>query len=69
LFVPVGNLMMEATGTWSSVLYTVACMDLTAAVLAIVALRPTLAKHVAYSSDLLKREQAAAAAGQPAPAV
>ncbi|WP_188382150.1 oxalate/formate MFS antiporter, partial [Oxalicibacterium faecigallinarum] len=60
LFVPVGNLMMEATGTWSTVLYTVACMDLTAAVLAVVALRPTLAKHVAYSADLLKKEQAAA---------
>jgi len=68
LFVPVGNIMMEATGTWSSVLYTVACMDLTAAVLALVALRPTLAKHVAFSADLLKREQAAAAAGQPTPA-
>ena len=68
LFVPLGNIMMEATGTWSTVLYTVACMDLTAAVLAMVALRPTLAKHVAYSSELLKKEQAAAAAGQPMPA-
>ncbi|WP_229729057.1 oxalate/formate MFS antiporter [Oxalicibacterium flavum] len=62
LFVPVGNLMMEATGTWSTVLYTVACMDLTAAVLAIVALRPTLAKHVAYSADLLQKERAAGTA-------
>jgi OFA family oxalate/formate antiporter-like MFS transporter len=31
LFVPIGNLMMEATGTWSTVLYTVATMDLIAA--------------------------------------
>ncbi|RQO36981.1 oxalate/formate MFS antiporter [Herminiimonas sp. KBW02] len=68
LFVPVGNLMMEATGTWSTVLYTVACMDLTAAVLAVVALRPTLKKHVAYSADLLKKENAAAAANGGAPA-
>lgn len=60
LFVPVGNLMMEATGTWSTVLYTVACMDLTAAFLAIVVLRPTLKKHVAYSKDLLQKENAAA---------
>jgi len=60
LFVPVGNLMMEATGTWSTVLYTVACMDLTAAILAVVALRPTLKKHVAFSADLLKKETAAA---------
>ena len=60
LFVPVGNLMMEATGTWSTVLYTVACMDLTAAFLAIVVLRPTLKKHVAFSKDLLQKENAAA---------
>lgn len=56
LFVPVGNLMMEATGTWSTVLYTVACMDLTAAFLAIMVLRPTLKKHVAYSRDLMQKE-------------
>lgn len=49
LFVPVGNLLMEATGTWASVLYTVAAMDLLAAFLAVVALRPTLAAHVAKS--------------------
>jgi MFS transporter, OFA family, oxalate/formate antiporter len=39
--------MMEATGTWSSVLYTVAALDLFAAFLAIVALRPMLARHAA----------------------
>ncbi len=50
LFVPVGNLLMEATGTWSTVLYTVAAMDLTAAFLAIVVLRPVLAEHVRASS-------------------
>ena len=62
LFVPIGNLMMEATGTWSTVLYTVACMDITAAILAVVALRPTLAAHVEYSKNLQKQEAAAAAA-------
>lgn len=46
LFVPIGNLMMEATGTWATVLYTVAAMDLFAAFLAVVALRPVLAEHV-----------------------
>ena len=45
LFVPVGNLLMQATGTWSSVLYTVAIMDLIAATLAITMLRPMLKKH------------------------
>jgi len=66
LFVPVGNLMMEATGTWSTVLYTVACMDLTAAFLAIMVLRPTLAKHVKASADLMQRENAAKGAAIPA---
>jgi MFS transporter, OFA family, oxalate/formate antiporter len=50
LFVPVGNLLMEATGTWATVLYTVAAMDLLAAFLAIVALRPVLAAHVKRST-------------------
>lgn len=67
LFVPVGNLLMEATGTWSTVLYTVACMDLLAAFLAIVALRPILKQHVAYSSALkAKEQQAAELSGKPA---
>ena len=30
LLVPIGNLISEATGTWSTVLYTVAAMDITA---------------------------------------
>ena len=63
LFVPVGNLMMEATGTWSTVLYTVAAMDLTAAFLAIVVLRPTLAKHVEVSKTLFAKETAQARPG------
>jgi OFA family oxalate/formate antiporter-like MFS transporter len=49
LFVPVGNLLMEWTGTWSTVLYTVATMDLLAAFLAITVLRPVLAEHVKRS--------------------
>lgn len=56
LFVPVGNLMMEATGTWSTVLYTVATMDLIAATLAILVLRPVLANHVAYSKSRFANE-------------
>jgi OFA family oxalate/formate antiporter-like MFS transporter len=68
LFVPVGNLMMEATGTWSTVLYTVAAMDLTAAFLAITVLRPVLRNHVAASRTLMEKENAIAkgAGGIPA---
>jgi oxalate/formate antiporter len=56
LFVPLGNLMMEATGTWSTVLYTVAGLDLFAAFLAIAVLRPTLKKHVADTEAWAARE-------------
>ena len=63
---PVGNLMMEASGTWSTVLYTVAAMDLTAAFLAIMVLRPVLASHVATSRSLFSKETAAAGTQVPA---
>ncbi|MDB5959638.1 MAG: Oxalate/formate antiporter [Massilia sp.] len=56
LLVPLGNLMMEATGTWTIVLFTVALMDLAAAALAIVLLRPVLARHVALSRRLFEKE-------------
>ena len=40
LLVPFGNLLMEATGSWTSVLYTMAALDLGAALAAILILRP-----------------------------
>ena len=40
LLVPFGNLLMEATGTWTSVLYTMAALDLTSALAAILILKP-----------------------------
>jgi oxalate/formate antiporter len=49
LLVPIGNLLMEATGTWSSVLFTVASMDLTAALAAIFILKPMLLRHHAMA--------------------
>ncbi len=66
LFVPVGNLMMEATGTWSTVLYTVATMDLIAATLAVLVLRPVLKNHVAYSKSLFAKESAVTQGALPA---
>ncbi|MGD9669704.1 MAG: oxalate/formate MFS antiporter [Hyphomicrobiaceae bacterium] len=45
LLVPVGNLLMEATGTWSTVFYTVAAMDITAALCAVLVLKPLLRRH------------------------
>lgn len=66
LFVPVGNLMMEATGTWSTVLYTVATMDLVAALLAVTVLRPVLQKHVSYSKTRFAEENAVGQGALPA---
>lgn len=66
LFVPIGNLMMEATGTWSTVLYTVAMMDLTAALLAVTVLRPTLKKHVSNSRARFDAENAVGQGALPA---
>lgn len=40
LLVPFGNLLMEATGSWTSVLYTMAALDLSAALAAILILKP-----------------------------
>ncbi len=45
LLVPVANLIMEASGSWATVLYIVAAMDLTAAFAALFVLRPMLARH------------------------
>ena len=62
LFVPIGNLLMEATGTWSTVLYTVAAMDLFAAFLAVAVLPKVLAAHVARSSGTTGLDHAEASA-------
>jgi len=40
LLVPFGNLLMEATGSWTSVLYTMAALDMSSALAAILILRP-----------------------------
>jgi OFA family oxalate/formate antiporter-like MFS transporter len=40
LLVPFGNVLMEATGTWTSVLYTMAALDISAALAAILILKP-----------------------------
>jgi MFS transporter, OFA family, oxalate/formate antiporter len=47
LLVPFGNLISEATGTWSTVLYTVAGMDILAALCAVSLLKPMLRRHLA----------------------
>jgi MFS transporter, OFA family, oxalate/formate antiporter len=49
LLVPIGNLITEATGTWATVLFAVAAMDIAAAVCALVVLKPILRYHQAQS--------------------
>ena len=51
LFVPVGNIIMEATGSWTAILYTVASMDLLAAFSAVFILRPLIARQYARDSE------------------
>lgn len=45
LLVPIGNVVMEATGGWTAVFYTMACLDLMAALAAILVLRPMIRRH------------------------
>ncbi|BAI72617.1 oxalate/formate antiporter [Azospirillum sp. B510] len=66
LLVPLGNLLMEATGTWATVLYVTATMDLTAAACALLVLKPMLARHHARNEELARRsEQGEAARSVP----
>lgn len=57
LLVPLGNLLMEATGTWATVLYVTATMDLTAAACALLVLKPMLARHHARNEELARRAE------------
>ncbi|NUB28959.1 oxalate/formate MFS antiporter, partial [Azospirillum brasilense] len=56
LLVPLGNLLMEATGTWATVLYICATMDLIAAFCAIAVLRPMLRRHHARNAELAAQQ-------------
>ncbi len=53
LLVPLGNLLMEATGTWSTVLYMMGAMDICAALTAVFILRPLLKRHHAGNGVVL----------------
>ncbi|WP_247658656.1 oxalate/formate MFS antiporter [Aquabacter sp. L1I39] len=63
LLVPVANLIMEATGSWATVLYIVAAMDLTAAFCALFVLRPLLARHHRLNEEAAARATSQAAFG------
>jgi OFA family oxalate/formate antiporter-like MFS transporter len=55
LLVPVGNLMVEATGSWQTVFYSVAIVNALAAFLALFVLKPLRARYVAAASDTAPR--------------
>lgn len=61
ILVPFGNVLMEATGTWKSVLYSMAAMDLLAAAAALFILRPMLRRHHAQNALSVGYGTAAAA--------
>lgn len=52
LLVPFGNLLMEATGSWASVLYTMAALDMSSALAAILILRPMRRRCAAADAAL-----------------
>lgn len=60
LLVPFGNVLMEATGSWSSVLYTMAALDFGSAFAAILILKPLRRR-------LAEGDARAAGAAAPAP--
>ena len=64
MFVPIGNLIMEATGSWATVLYIVASMDLLAAFSAFFILRPLILRQ--HSKDA-KTSEAMASVLKAAP--
>jgi MFS transporter, OFA family, oxalate/formate antiporter len=63
LLVPFGNMIQQATGTWATVLYGVAVMDIMAALTAVLVLKPLLKKHYANTALKVAALQAAAPAG------
>lgn len=63
LLVPVANLIMEATGSWATVLYTVAIMDIAAALCAVIFLKPMLKRHHKRTAEMVDNGQAALSRG------
>ena len=54
MFVPIGNLIMEATGSWTAIFYIVSSMDMIAALSAIFILRPLLVRQYTRDSKRLE---------------
>jgi hypothetical protein len=63
LLVPFGNLLMEATGSWTSVLYTMAVLDFGAALAAILVLRPMRRRYAQADAALGVRPKSILAQG------
>ncbi len=63
LLVPFGNVLMEATGTWKSVLYSMSAMDLMSALAALLVLKPLIRRHHARDARQVGYGAAAPARG------
>ncbi|CAO3409405.1 oxalate/formate MFS antiporter [Azospirillum largimobile] len=55
LLVPIGNLMVEATGSWETVFYSVAIVNVLAAFLALFVLKPLRSRYIAAAADTAPR--------------
>jgi MFS transporter, OFA family, oxalate/formate antiporter len=63
LLVPISNLIQEATGSWSTVLYIVAAFDILAAICALAFLKPMLRSHMAKTAALVLSKGSASTTG------
>jgi MFS transporter, OFA family, oxalate/formate antiporter len=63
LLVPIANLIQEATGSWSTVLYIVAAFDILAAICALAFLKPMLRTHMAKTAAMVQSQGLASATG------
>jgi OFA family oxalate/formate antiporter-like MFS transporter len=55
LLVPIGNMMVEATGSWQTVFYSVAIVNALAAFLALFVLKPRRARYIAAATGTAPR--------------
>ena len=68
LLVPLGNVLMTATGSWRAVFLVGCAMNLTAAFLAIAVLKPMRKRHLARVAEVMRQQDLMLSLTTPAPA-
>ena len=68
LLVPLGNVLMTATGSWRAVFLTGCAMNMTAALLAIAVLKPMRKRHLARVAEAVRQQDLMLSLTTPPPA-